>query len=115
MAGEPLAEATLTATGIAGDRLVHVEDQRGRVISARTHPHLLALHVTLAPDGEPWVDGRPWNASEVTEAVRGAAGPSAHLVRNDVRQSRFSQSRRSRQQNMVERFAPFESRFDINP
>jgi len=82
MAGEPLAEATLTATGIAGDRLVHVEDQRGRVISARTHPHLLALHVTLAPDGEPWVDGRPWNASQVAEAVRGAAGPGARLVRN---------------------------------
>src|SRR2546422_1008347 len=82
LGGESLVQATVSAAGIEGDRLVHVEDQAGRVITARTHPRLLGLHAALGPDGEPWVDGRPWNASDVADAVRAVAGPGARLVRN---------------------------------
>ena len=82
LGGESFVQATVSAAGIEGDRLVHVEDHAGRVISARTHPRLLGLHAVLGPDGEPWVDGRPWNAPGVADAVRAAAGPGARLVRN---------------------------------
>ena len=82
LAGEPLAEATITPSGIAGDRLVHVEDQGGRVITARTHPRLLRLHATLGPDGEPRVDGRPWSSAQVADAIRDAVGPGTQLVPN---------------------------------
>ena len=82
MAGESLTEAILTPTGIAGDRLVHVEDANGRVITARTHPSLLGLHVELGADGEPRVDGRRWDSPEIADAVRRAAGGGVHLVRN---------------------------------
>jgi len=82
MAGEPLTEATLGLTGIAGDRLVHVEDTTGRVLTARTHPRLLGLHATLGADGEPWVDDRRWDSAEISAVVQRAAGSGARLVRN---------------------------------
>ena len=69
LAGERLESAELTVNGIVGDRVVHVRDERGRVITARTHPRLLALHATLGPDGEPRLDGRPWAAEESAVAV----------------------------------------------
>ena len=62
LAGERLERAVVTPNGIVGARIVHVRDPRGRVISARTRRHLLALHGTLGPDGEPLIDGRPWTA-----------------------------------------------------
>ncbi|HXU91446.1 MAG TPA: MOSC N-terminal beta barrel domain-containing protein [Methylomirabilota bacterium] len=83
MAGERLVEALVTRDGIAGDRIVHVEDGRGRVVTARTHPRLLALHGRLEPDGEPSIDAHPWNAAEAAAAVRRAAGDDARLVRWD--------------------------------
>jgi MOSC domain-containing protein len=83
MAGERLVEALVTRDGIAGDRIVHVEDGRGRVVTARTHPRLLALHGRLEPDGEPSIDAQPWNAAEAAAAVRRAAGDDARLVRWD--------------------------------
>jgi hypothetical protein len=79
--GEPLAAAELTLSGIAGDRLVQVYDGRGRVVTARTRPRLLALAATLGPDGEPLIDGRPWTAPESVAAVRRAVGEDARLVR----------------------------------
>ena len=82
MAGERLQHAMLGRLGLPGDRLVHVEDSDGRLITARTHPGLLALRAGIAPDGEPTVDGRPWTAPETAAAVRRAAGPGARLVRN---------------------------------
>jgi hypothetical protein len=63
--------------------VVHVSGPRGRVVTSRTHPRLLALHATLGPDGEPLVDGRPWAGPEAAAAVRAAAGPEARLVRYD--------------------------------
>ena len=83
LAGERLAKAVVTANGIVGDRIVHVRDARGRVITARTQPRLLALHGTRGPDGEPLIDGRPWTAPESAAAVREAAGAGATLARYD--------------------------------
>jgi uncharacterized protein YcbX len=82
MAGERLERAMLGRLGLPGDRLVHVEDAGGRLITARTHPGLLDLRAGVGPDGEPTVDGRPWTAPEAAAAVRRAAGPTARLVRN---------------------------------
>jgi uncharacterized protein len=42
MRGEQLSVAELTADGVYGDRTVQVFDRRGRLITARTHPALLA-------------------------------------------------------------------------
>jgi uncharacterized protein YcbX len=83
LAGERLERAVVTPNGIVGDRIVHVRDPRGRVISARTRRRLLALHGTLGPDGEPLIDGRPWTAPESAAAVREAAGAEATLARYD--------------------------------
>ena len=83
MAGERLEQAVLTTDGIAGDRVVHVADARGRTVTARTLPRLLAHTGRLDIDGEPLVDGRPWMSAEAAEAVRGAAGDGARLVRWD--------------------------------
>ena len=81
LAGEPIETAELTALGIPGDRIVHVRDGRGRVLTARTKHRLLGFKGTLGPDGEPLLDGRPWNAPESAGAVRAAAGESAALAR----------------------------------
>jgi uncharacterized protein YcbX len=83
MAGEGIESAQVTDAGIAGDRMVLVVGPGGRIITSRTHPGLLGLHATLGPDGEPFVDGRPWDDRAVAEAVRAVAGPQARLVRYD--------------------------------
>jgi uncharacterized protein YcbX len=83
MAGEPLRRARVGPLGIEGDRVVHVEDSRGRVITARTHPRFLGLHATLGPDGEPRVDEHPWRAKEIAARVEEIAGKGARLVRYD--------------------------------
>src|SRR6185295_4608917 len=80
LAGERLHEAVVTPNGIVGDRIVHVRDGRGRVVTSRTRPRLLALHGTLGPEGEPLIDGRPWTAPESAAAVREAAGAEATLA-----------------------------------
>ncbi len=83
LAGERLARAEVTANGIAGDRVVHVRDGRGRVVTARTRPRLLGLAAVLGADGEPLIAGRPWAAPESLAAVRAAAGPEVSLARHD--------------------------------
>ncbi len=83
MAGERLKVAELTANGVQGDRVVHVRSGDGRVITARTRQHLLGLRATLDADGEPLINGRPWQAPESGAAVRAAAGGEAELVRHD--------------------------------
>jgi uncharacterized protein YcbX len=65
-AGERLREAEVLADGIAGDRARVVHDARGRLVTARTRPGLLALR----PGGE---DVSP-------AALEEAAGEGAHLV-----------------------------------
>jgi uncharacterized protein YcbX len=84
LAGEQLKTAELTADGIVGDRLVHVRDGHGKVVTARTNPRLLGLRGTWdAEGGEPLVDGRSWRSAEVAAAIRRAAGDGARLVRYD--------------------------------
>jgi uncharacterized protein YcbX len=83
MGGERLARAELTREGIPGDRVVHVEDDRGHVVTSRSRPGLLLHQGTLGPDGEPSIDGRPWWDPAAAEAVRRAAGEGTLLVRDD--------------------------------
>ena len=83
MAGEQLTEAEVGLEGIPGDRVVHVEDPRGRVVTSRSRPQLLLHHATLGPGGEPLVDGRPWRGPEVARDVEAATGAAARLVRDD--------------------------------
>ncbi len=82
MAGESLTHATLGPLGIEGDRIVHVENQRGNVITSRTHPGFLGHHGSLGPDGEPsrrWSPvGQPRGHCECCEA-RGARCDSGTL------------------------------------
>jgi uncharacterized protein YcbX len=83
MAGEPLHHAELRQDGIAGDRLLHVRDAHGRVVTARSRPRLLGLHAVLGPDGEPLIEDRPWTDPWVAGAVEAAAGTGARLVRSE--------------------------------
>jgi hypothetical protein len=83
MAGERLDRATLTPLGIDGDRVVHVEDAHGRLITSRTHPRLLGHHAALSPSGEPTIDGLPWTAPESLQRITAIVGPGARLVRDD--------------------------------
>lgn len=83
MAGERLETVEVTPGGLLGDRLVHVADGGGRVITSRTHPRLLGLRGSLGPDGEPRVDRQPWRSAASAAAVRAAAGPDARLIRDD--------------------------------
>ena len=79
--GEQLRETELLPDGIPGDRVVHVQAPNGRVITSRTHPDLLGLSGALGPDGEPLVDGLPWNDPRSQRAIRLATWNSAELVR----------------------------------
>jgi uncharacterized protein len=81
--GEQLTATELLPVGIPGDRVVHVRAANGRMISARTHPDLLALSAVLAPDGEPLVDGLPWNDPRTRRAVRMATWNGACLARSE--------------------------------
>jgi uncharacterized protein YcbX len=79
--GERLQAADVDADGVAGDRLAHVRQQSGRVVTSRFRPGLLGLQGSLGDDGEPLVDGLPWDSPGARELVRGAAGPGVELVR----------------------------------
>jgi len=81
MAGERLDRARVGPLGIEGDRVVHVEDSRGQVITSRTHPRFLGHRASLGTDGEPLVDGRLWTSAEVAADVAKIAGKGAKLVR----------------------------------
>lgn len=83
MAGEQLQHATIGPLGITGDRVVHVEDAKGRVITARSHPRFLGHKASLGVNLEPLVDGRPWSSLEVAADVQAIAGPGARLVRDE--------------------------------
>jgi uncharacterized protein YcbX len=83
LGGERMTEAEIGPGGIPGDRVVQVQDPRGRVVTSRSRPHLLLHRATLGPDGEPVVDGRPWTDPSVATDIEQAAGPGAHLVRDD--------------------------------
>ena len=83
MGGERLDHARIGSLGIEGDRVVHAEDARGHVITARTHHRLLGHHATLNASGEPVVDGVLWSDPKVRKDVVDSVGPGAKLVRYD--------------------------------
>jgi uncharacterized protein YcbX len=83
MAGERLQRALLRSDGIPGDRILHVQDARSRLVTSRSRPALLSHRGTLGPDGEPLIDGRAWGSPEVDRAIEAAAGPGARLVRDE--------------------------------
>lgn len=83
MAGEKLQRVAVGPLGIEGDRVVHVADARGRVITSRSHPRFLGHKGSLGAAGEVMVDGRPWASPEVAAEVADIAGPGARLVPYD--------------------------------
>jgi hypothetical protein len=83
MGGEQLEEAEIGEEGIPGDRVIHVEDARGRVVTSRSRPRLLLHRATLGSDGEPLVDGRAWNDADVGRDVEEAAGSGSGLVHDE--------------------------------
>ena len=83
LGGEPLTQAEVGYDGIPGDRVVHVEDERGRVVTARARPRLLVHRATLGPNGEPLVDGRLFSSPEVANDIVDAAGAGTRLVRDE--------------------------------
>jgi uncharacterized protein YcbX len=83
MAGEQLNHARIGSLGIEGGRVVHVEDARGHVITARTHHRLLGHHATLNVSGEPVVGGLLWSDPKVRKDVVDIVGPGARLVRDE--------------------------------
>lgn len=85
MAGERLDVALLTDRGLEGDRVVHVR-QDDRVLTSRTHHHLLGLRARLGDDGEPLIGGQAWTSPEARAAVVEAAGAGARLARYDGRE-----------------------------
>jgi hypothetical protein len=79
MGGERLERCTIGADGIPGDRIVHVESARGRVVTARSKP-LLLRHRARSDGDRVLVDERPWTDASVARDVESAAGEGAHLV-----------------------------------
>lgn len=83
MAGERLEHARIGPLGIEGDRVVHVENRVGHVITARTHHCLLGHHATLNESGDPTVDSLLWSDPKVRADVEDIVGSGARLVRDD--------------------------------
>ncbi len=83
MAGERLDSISLDANGLTGDRVVQVYDRGGRLVTARKYPRLLRLKAALGSDGEPLVDGFPWDSREAADRVAAAVEPGARLQRFD--------------------------------
>ena len=79
--GQRLEVVDVDEAGIPGDRLVHVRQQSGRVVTARFRHRLLGLQGSLGDDGEPRIEGQPWDSAAARELVRAAAGPGVELVR----------------------------------
>ena len=83
MAGEPLQRVDVGPLGVAGDRVVHVQDARGRVVTSRSHPRFLGHHSSVGLNGAVLVGHRPWDSPEVAADVVAIAGPGATLVRDE--------------------------------
>jgi uncharacterized protein YcbX len=91
MRGERLAVAEVRDDGVEGDRLVHVVDASGALLTGRTQPRLLDLSATLGPEGA-LVDGAPWRSPGVARAVEAAAGEGARLVAAEADGHRFDET-----------------------
>lgn len=85
MAGERIESTDLREDGIPGDRTFQVRRADGRIVDARAHPKMLALHPTLSASGELLIDGQPWHTPEMARIVEEAAavGPGTRLVQRE--------------------------------
>jgi uncharacterized protein YcbX len=81
--GERLEVAQINRDGVEGDRLVHVREPGGRVVTSRYRPGLLGLAGTIADDGRALIDGLPWSSPEALARVRAASKPDVELVAFD--------------------------------
>lgn len=79
LAGEAIAEATLTPDGIPGDRIVYVRGPEGLRTSRRQY-RMLGLRGSLDADGDARIDGAHWSSAEALAAVQAAAGDDAELA-----------------------------------
>ncbi len=80
-AGEKLKKVKVGPLGLEGDRIIHVENARGRIITSRSHPRFLGHKGSLGKSGEVLVDGRPWESADVAAEVEDIGGRGAKLVR----------------------------------
>lgn len=82
LAGERLPVTSLTTEGVPFDRIVQVHGPEG-VRTSRRHYKLLGLRGTLGDDGQPLVNGHPWDKPEALALVKRAAGDDAWLEAYD--------------------------------
>jgi len=86
MAGEPLQRVDIGPLGITGDRIVQVQDARGRVVTSRSHPRFLSHRGSVGLNGAVLVDHRPWDRPDVTaDVVTQLLGPTAPLNSDQLR------------------------------
>jgi uncharacterized protein len=78
--GESLMSVDVLADGLRGDRSTQVVDHKGARMTGRTAKRLLKLQSGLDPEGEPTIDGHPWQSPEALDLIREAAGPGADLA-----------------------------------
>ena len=83
MGGEEVQCIRLGPKGMEGDRVVHVSDAGGNVLTSRSHPRFLGHRAVLGADGEPLVDGQPWSHPDVAAKVQAIGGTGARLRRYD--------------------------------
>jgi len=81
MRGEQLQEAEVLKTGIRGDReIVAVSESRQRIITSRTHHHLLGLQSGISPEThEATINGHAWKSPEARALVEEAVGEKVQL------------------------------------
>lgn len=80
MAGERVERATITQSGLPGDRLVWVRGPEG-VRTARRQFKLLGLRASMSTEGEVLVNGHAWDSAAAAQLVQAAAGDDAWLER----------------------------------
>jgi hypothetical protein len=78
--GEQLERVELVPTGLPGDRLARIEDDRGTVTALRKQ-RMVGVPARIDADGEPEVDGSRWNTPEAAAAIRAVSGDGARIVR----------------------------------
>jgi len=79
--GETLQEVEVLKTGIRGDReIVVVSESRQRIVTSRTHHHLLGLQGGISPEThEATINGHAWKSPEARVLVEEAVGEKVQL------------------------------------
>ena len=71
--GERSSGSRSPPTAIPGDRGLRVMDERG-IVTGRRKQRMIGVPATLGADGEPLIDGHPWDSPEAAAAIREVAG-----------------------------------------